>query len=111
MVDKGEVEEALKLHYEELRVYEDLGDISSKSVTLLDIARIELQRESYALGLKTRRLDVICCVGIDLGILLCQAGQKEEGLEILNRSKEGFKKLGQEELALRIEKFIRGFEG
>ena len=38
---KGEVDEALALHHEQLQTYEALGDRRSRAVTLGDIARIQ----------------------------------------------------------------------
>ncbi len=107
----------MKLHQEELRAYEELGDIDSKAVTLWDLAKIELQRESvqtafdylsesYAINLKLGRLDGICMVGIDLGQLLCISGNTETGLEILERSRSGFLKLGQENLAQQTQQLM-----
>ena len=37
--ERGDVDEALKLHEEELGVYKQLGDRRSRAVTLGDIAR------------------------------------------------------------------------
>jgi len=116
-VSKGEVEAALKLHEERLRVFEELGDLDSKAATLWDIAQVALKQqsyqkafdylsESYRLNLKIGRLDGICFVGMDLGMLLCQAGQREQGLEILTRSRDGFIKLGQQAMASRVEEMI-----
>ena len=105
---------------EELKVYDELRDIDSKAAALWDLAQIELQRESgqtafyyltesYAINLKLGRLDGICFVGLFLGQLLCGAGNTEEGLDILKRSREGFEKLGQNELAAQAEKIIEHF--
>ncbi len=118
MVDKGEVDEALKLHQERLGVFDELGDISEKAHTLWGMAQIELKcesyqeafehlNESYTLNMKLGRLDGICFVGRDLGRLLCQAGQKEQGMEILTRSRDGFIKLGREQQAGQIEEIMR----
>ncbi len=49
-------------------------------------------------------------VGMDLGTLLCQAGEKEGGMKILNRSKEGFNKLGRGAMAQQVERIMRNFE-
>jgi len=120
-VDKGEVDEALKLHQDELDVYDQLGDIASRAVTLWDMSKIflhkdEIQKayeyldESYQICQKHGRLDGICYVGLDLGMLLCQADQKEEGLKILERSKDGFQKLRQAAYAHQIQEIINQFE-
>ena len=66
----------------------------------------EYLAESYQINLKLGRLDGICFVGMDLGGLLCQANQKEEGLRILERSQEGFEKLGQNELSEQVKELI-----
>ena len=63
--------------------------------------------ESYAILLKLGRLDGICAVGLDLGQLLCAQGEAEKGMEILTRSRDGFRKLGWQEHAERAEKLIQ----
>jgi hypothetical protein len=50
---------------------------------------------SYQINMKLGRLDGICFVGLDLGWILCGGGQKEEGVKILKRSRDGFIQLGQ----------------
>ena len=56
----GDVDEALKLLKEELEVYEQLGDIRSRAVTLGDIARIyvDMGDVDEALKLHNERLEV-----------------------------------------------------
>ncbi len=77
-----------------LEVIKELGDLSEIAAALLDIAIIKMQRklfqeafehlsESYVILKKIRRLDGNYVVGLDLGKLLCQEGQKEKGMEIL----------------------------
>ena len=107
---RGDVHKALELHEEELRTYEAIGDVDSKAATLWEISQIEINdrkwqeaknhlAESYAIVLKLGRLDGICMVGLSLGQLLCMAGQREAGLAILTRSRDGFVKLGQSRMA------------
>jgi tetratricopeptide (TPR) repeat protein len=121
-VDRGHVDEALKLHHERLQVFEELGNLDSKAATLWDLAQIELQKESvetalqyltesYTIFLKIGRLDGICMVGLYLGPLLCQAGQTQEGLKILERSREGFGKLGQKAYEAQAQELIEKFTG
>ena len=104
--DKGEVDEALRLQNERLQVNRGLGDLDGIGAASFDIAQIEIGQqqwqqafdhlqESYAIFLKLGRLDFICGVGLSLGQLLCMAGQREAGLAILARSRDGFVKLGQ----------------
>jgi|GEM_PF-959948 len=102
---KGELDPALKLHEERLVIFEALGDLEGKAQTLWSVAKIEMQQqhwqaaydklaESYALNLQLGRLEGICFVGLDLGQLLHAAGQRKEGLEILERSLAGFQQMG-----------------
>jgi len=65
--------------------------------------------QSYNINLKLGRLDGICYVGLDLGQLLCQANQKEKGIEILERSRDGFRKLGQTQMADYVQQIIQKF--
>jgi hypothetical protein len=88
--------------------------------TLWSIAQIDLQRKDYQMALKRLttsyeiilklgRLDGICYVGFDLGVLLCMEGQKEQGIAILRRSEEGFIQLGQKKLTQRVRSKISEF--
>jgi tetratricopeptide (TPR) repeat protein len=115
--DKGEVDAALQLHQEMLGIFEALGDLDGKANMLWSIAQIEVQREkwqeaydhlaeSYAINLKLGRLDGICMVGLSLGQLLCMAGQREQGLAILTRSRDGFLKLGQARMAQQTQALL-----
>ena len=120
-VDKGDVEEALKLHRERLQVFEQLGDQDGIANSHWSIAQINLRRKefqnafealdlSYRINLKLGRLDGICFVGLDLGKILCGGGQREEGLKVLRRSEEGFRKLGRTDLADQTAELIRTIE-
>jgi tetratricopeptide (TPR) repeat protein len=111
------VDAALGLHEEALRVYEALGDKDGIANALWDIAQIEMQREqwqqafahlatSYSINLQLGRLDGICIVGWDLGRLLASAGHKEEAREILLRSRDGFIKLGQTDMAQMVQQVL-----
>ena len=53
---KGDVDEALRLHHEELEVYERLGEVRERAVTLGDIARLRARKGEVdeALRLHTR---------------------------------------------------------
>ena len=88
-VSMGEVDEALKLHEERFAVFESLDGLDGKANGLWSMAQIDLQQgnfqkaferlqESYILNLKLCRLDDICFVGVDLGMLLCHAGDSEK---------------------------------
>ncbi|UCG59267.1 MAG: tetratricopeptide repeat protein [Phycisphaerales bacterium] len=121
LVSKGQVDEAMKLHKERLAVYERLGDVDTKAVTLWDMAEIEMQKEdwesaskhlteSYEINVELGRLDGICFVGSDLGQLLCASGKTDEGLEILRRSRDGFKQLGWPDEAQQVQDLLDRIE-
>ena len=57
---KGDVDEALRLHHEELEVYERLGEVRARAVTLGDIARLRAQKGDVdeALRLHHEQLEV-----------------------------------------------------
>ena len=114
---KGEIDEALRLHTETLRIVEELGDLDTIANALWSIAQIELKQKkfeeaiehlerSYEINLKIRRLDGICMVGLDLGQLLCVAGDMENGKKILIRSRDGFFTLGQTATAEHVQKLL-----
>jgi tetratricopeptide (TPR) repeat protein len=117
---KGEVDAALQLHLDELRITRELGDVDGTANTLWSIAQTEIYHqkwqeaydhlaESYAINLKLGHLDGICFVGLDLGQLLCAAGQRQEGIAILIRSRDGFVKLGRPEEAQQVQALLDKF--
>lgn len=116
-VAKGDVEKALKLLEEMLQVFESLGDLSCIAATHWDLAQINLKRKefqeaaehlvtSYNINLNLGRLDGICYVGRDFGQLLCNDGQVEQGIRILERSEKGFRQLGRKDLADQTKQVI-----
>jgi len=120
LTSRGELEQALELHNERLQVNIELGNPDGVANALWSIAQIEVQREqyqeayqhlqeAYELLTKLGRLDGICFVGLDLGILLCRAGHAEDGIPILQRSLEGFNRLGQFEAAKRTQEKLAQF--
>ena len=115
---KGEVDAALQLHQERLKVYEALGDKDGMANALWSMATIELTQhefaraaqnlvKSYQMILQLGRLDGICVIGLDLGRLLCYAGQVDEASAVLTRSRDGFLKLGRAEMAQRAEALLQ----
>jgi tetratricopeptide (TPR) repeat protein len=118
---KGEVEEALRLQTERLETNRRLGDLDDQAATLWDIAQIELGRddvakaapliaEAYAIVDQIGRLEGICAIGEVFGQILIAAGQREEGLAVLHRSEEGFRRMGRTANAERIAALIRQLE-
>jgi len=82
MATKTEVDQALKLHQEELAIYEAARDPRGIADTLWSIARIKLHQQhsrraledqaaSYGFCLKLGNVLSICHVGIDFGEFLC----------------------------------------
>ena len=120
LTSKGEIEQALALHQERLKVNEELGDQDGIANVSWSIAQIEVQQEkyqeafehyaqSYNILLKLGRLDGICVVGTEFGILLCRVQQFDEGLAMLNRSRDGFIKLKQQQNVEYVEQAITDF--
>ena len=64
--NKGEVDQALQLHEEALRVYEALGIRRSRAITLCDIARLRANKGEVdqALQLQQERLEEIKDAGV-----------------------------------------------
>ena len=69
-----------------------------------DIAQIELGRgnvgeaaplivEAYQLCDRLNRLEGICVIGMTLGQLLIATDRRDEGLAVLRRSEEGFRRM------------------
>jgi tetratricopeptide (TPR) repeat protein len=114
---RGELDAALLLHQEALGVYETSGDLDGKANTLWSMAQIEVRQQkwqeafhhladSYATFQQIGRLDGVCLVGSDLGLMLCMASEKEQGIAILIRSRDGFKKLGWEKEAQQTQELL-----
>ncbi len=114
---KGEVEAALRLQQERLTVNEGLGDQDGIAAASWDLAKLEMNRlnfpaafpfisRAYEIFQQTGRLEGICFVGLSLGQLLWRAGQREEGIQVLTRSRDGFQKLGQAENARQTQDLL-----
>jgi hypothetical protein len=54
-------------------------------------------------------MDGICHVGLTLGLLLCRAGQTEQGLQLLTQSRDGFRKMGWSAEAQQAQELIDHF--
>lgn len=117
---KGQVEQvelALALYQKNLKDYEELEDIVGTAQTYWSIAQLELERgdfqdafahlaESYRINVQIKHLDGICHVGSALGQLLLAGGQVGQGTAVLQRSIEGFRQLGQTEMARQLEDIL-----
>ncbi len=103
---KADLDQALRLHREELAIYEAEGDPEGIANTLWSIARTKLRQQhsrralehlaaSYTVCLKLGNLLAVCHMGIEFGKLLCAFGRRAEGLDVFERSRDGFVKLGR----------------
>ena len=90
---------------------------NGKAHTYWALGKIEMRRMafrkafehlsvSYALNLKLNRLEDMSWVGLDLGKILCLFGQTEAGIDRLILSRDGFMKLGREDLAQMTDAII-----
>ena len=123
--NKGEVDEALKLHLEQVQIFDALGDQDGIANVSFNIGQIRLRHaiqhsdaaafeeavvalaKSYAILLNIGRLDGICVVGAAFGQALAAAGQRDEARTVLQRSLDGFRKLGLPDHAAQVEEVLR----
>jgi hypothetical protein len=111
---RGETDEALRIRQEEeLPVYERLGDVRKRSVTLQNIAAgllaaggLEQGRiqeiydalaEAFGIARKLRWPEGIAFIGIQLAEILARAGHRDEALAVLHEAEAGFRVLGHAE--------------
>lgn len=118
---KGELEEAQRLHEEQLEKFEKLGDVRSYAVTLWDLSQFlwdneqfqeafEYMVKAYQTSVALEDVNGISVVGERIGRLLVQAENEEakaQGLEILCRSADAYQKLGQTEDERRVREVIK----
>jgi hypothetical protein len=125
LAGRGEADQALQFHREEMQTYKALGDQDSIAATSFEIAQIYLARteerpdpaalqaasealaESYRINLSIGRLDGICAAGALLGQVLAAGGQHDEAKAVLVRSRDGFRKLGRPGEAAQMEELLR----
>jgi|GEM_PF-1950087 len=114
----GRLEEALASYEEGLQLLETVG-VASEVAALLRLEsqiwwhKNELQKaltaltKSYGIESELGRPDGICRVGRDLGHLLCAMGEKQKGLEILKRSRDGYRQLGKMKQAAEVAEIMK----
>jgi tetratricopeptide (TPR) repeat protein len=114
---QGEVEEALRLHQERLAVNRRLSDLDGQASAMWDIAQIELGRdnvreavplivEAYQICDQINRLEGSCAIGMALEQLLIANDRRDQGIEVLHRSEEGFRRMQRHSEADRIAALI-----
>jgi tetratricopeptide (TPR) repeat protein len=93
LAQRGEVDQALKLHQEELAIYEALSDKRSQALTLVNIARLLAQRGEVdqALTLYQENLAILAALGdkrsraitlVEIARLLAQRGEVDQALTL-----------------------------
>ncbi|MFN7953007.1 MAG: tetratricopeptide repeat protein [bacterium] len=113
----GDLDGAFALLAETLPTFRELGDADGTANTLWALAKVEIALEryqeafdhlsdSYRINQKLDRLDGITFVGVDLGQLLHAAGELDEALAVLTRSRDGFVRLGHPDLAQKTQDVI-----
>ena len=94
---RGDYDQALEYLEQSLTIRRQIGDAAGAIATLHNRAHLHLQKqdlagaardfaEAYELALQTQNALGLFHVGRDFGNLLCQAGQKEQGLQLLHQS-------------------------
>jgi len=121
MEARGQWGESLRIRTEdELPVYERLGDVRSKAMTLFQIAGIKLKQdqpaeafehlaEAHRLVEDAHYADVLTLVGEEYGKMLCEQGELEQGLNVLETAQKAALQLGQSERAKRIGELMQSF--
>lgn len=113
----GDIDGAWTLLSETLPTFRELGDADGVANTLWALAKVEIALEryqeafdhlsdSYRINQKLDRLDGLTFVGVDLGQLLHAAGETDEALAVLTRSRDGFVRLGLPDLAQKTQDVI-----
>jgi predicted solute-binding protein len=119
-VSKGEVDAALALHEERIQVFEELGDRRSRAVTLWDLSKIaekkgdsektfQYTEESYKILYQSGDAGGLSIIGEKYGRMLCERGDKKNGLAVLHLSKAVYEKLGSPGNATAVANLIRQF--
>jgi len=111
------MENALKLHEEELTDYESIGDVDSKAITLWEIAQIDWQQgrhqpafdklsESFALLMQLGRVEGLGAVGAMLGQILLASGDRENGGKVLGIAIQSLRKMGRDDDARQLQELL-----
>lgn len=118
---RGQLDEALLIRTEEeLPVYERLGDVREKALTLYKIAQIEIEQNqpkralehlatAFQLVEAAHYADVLAAVGEQYDKLLCETGEHQRGLNVLETARLAALELGQNDWASRIAELIKSF--
>lgn len=96
---RGDYGTALRYLERSLKIQQEIGDRSGMCATLHNMAHIALQdkkielffeyeMKAYKIAMEIKDATALFHIGRDLGVNLCQSGQKEEGLPMLQRSYE-----------------------
>jgi tetratricopeptide (TPR) repeat protein len=103
--DRGALDEALRLHAEQLRICQGIGDVYGAATAQWSLGRIALERgdfrdareqmsAAHATARKLGALNGVSLVGLDLGRLFLALGDEAGAAPLLERSRDGFQRLG-----------------
>jgi tetratricopeptide (TPR) repeat protein len=117
LAQQGDLDAALAIQEERLKVNRQLGDAGGVAAAQWDIAQILLARdrivdalpclsESWALFEKLGRAEGIAVVGRQFGQILLAAGHRAEGRDVLDRSAQATRKLGRIAEAEQVEQIL-----
>jgi len=116
---RGDYGKALEDLEKSLAIQREIGDRAGEGRSLHNIAHIHLQNqeieaavanfiEAFKLARETNAADLLFAVSRDLGTLLCQMGQKEQGLPLLQQSLVMGQQMGHPDAA-QVEALLREY--
>ncbi len=115
--NNGNFNDALNFYNKSLEIYRRIGDSAGIAHCLWPLGQIKTQFGMYhdALDLFSQSMEInsrlgnlqgISVVGLDYGRLLLETGASGQGIAVLERSRDGFIKLGRKNLADEAQKLI-----
>lgn len=115
--DRGELDEAARLHLMRLRAFEELGDLDGIAAAKWSLGRVDLARQDHQSALprlveafqalhQLQRADGIAVVGRVLGELLLAAEQPGQARQVLEASLVAATKIGATDLAQQTRQLL-----
>jgi len=106
LIDQGNIEQALKLHHEQVRIFESVNDRRGRAVTLGDIARVLTSQGKVAEALKLHNEQVQILEDLgerreraialgDIARILVDMGEFEQALKLCDEQIQLFEALGE----------------
>jgi tetratricopeptide (TPR) repeat protein len=117
LVSKGEVDEALRLHEEELAVHRRLNDADGIANAQWDLAQLDLNRhdllsalkrldEAWSILSRIDRVEGLAVVGSTYGEVMAMQGQHDQARKVLAVAIQCWRKLGRINEAIRVEAIL-----